>query len=375
MHIIALEDEPSSLRGGQELNLLEICRGLSQRGHSISLIYLKEGNLLRQYQEFCNHVVKVDSFIIDKSQIAHIFNFLYGIWKISASRNSVVYSNHYQDIVFGYTLALFKNIPLVCYLQLPPPSKFGRLHALGLKGVKQFIAVSNQTKLDWVQSGFLNEEKIDVVYNGTNPEVFKPSRDFSITRKEWNIPEDIRVISYVGRLDKLKGLETLIKAFALLLKSGTSIRLLIAGKPVNQGEEYKRALEQLVTDLGIEQYVSFLGHVNDTTSLYQVSDITVLPSLWSEPFGRTIIESMACGTPVVASRTGGIPKILTGEFQSGLFEPGNERYLSDTLNQMINWRDKDPHLSERCRKHVLSKFTLDKMVDGIEKSLLIVVKK
>jgi glycosyltransferase involved in cell wall biosynthesis len=375
MHIIALEDEPSSLRGGQELNLLEICRGLSQRGHSISLIYLKEGNLLRQYQEFCNHVVKVDSFIIDKSQIAHIFNFLYGIWKISASRNSVVYSNHYQDIVFGYTLALFKNIPLVCYLQLPPPSKFGRLHALGLKGVKQFIAVSNQTKLDWVQSGFLNEEKIDVVYNGTNPEVFKPSRDFSITRKEWNIPEDIRVISYVGRLDKLKGLETLIKAFALLLKSGTSIRLLIAGKPVNQGEEYKRALEQLVTDLGIEQYVSFLGHVNDTTSLYQVSDITVLPSLWSEPFGRTIIESMACGTPVVASRTGGIPKILTGEFQSGLFEPGNERYLSDTLNQMINWRDKDPHLSGRCRKHVLSKFTLDEMVDGIEKSLLIVVKK
>lgn len=350
MHIIALEDEPSSLRGGQELNLLEICRGLSQRGHSISLIYLKEGNLIRQYQEFCNYVVKVDSFIIDKSQIAHIFNFLYGIWKMRASRNSVVYSNHYQDIVFGYTLALLKNIPLVCYLQLPPPSKFGRLHALGLKGVKQFIAVSNQTKLDWVQSGFLNVEKIDVVYNGTNPEVFKPSREFFITRKEWNIPEDIGVISYVGRLDKLKGLETLIKAFALLLKNGTRIRLLIAGKPVNQGEKYKRSLEQLVTDLGIEQYVSFLGHVNDTTSLYQVSDITVLPSLWSEPFGRTIIESMACGTPVVASRTGGIPENLTGEFQSGLFDPGNEQALSDTLNQFMNWRDRDPDLGERCRE-------------------------
>jgi glycosyltransferase involved in cell wall biosynthesis len=83
---------------------------------------------------------------------------------------------------------------------------------------------------------------------------------------------------------------------------------------------------------------------------------------------------MACGTPVVASRTGGIPENLTGEFQSGLFEPGNEQALSDTLNQFMNWRDKDPHLGERCREHVLGKFTLDKMVDGIEKSLLRVVK-
>jgi len=48
--------------------------------------------------------------------------------------------------------------------------------------------------------------------------------------------------------------------------------------------------------------------------------------VWSEPFGRTIIESMACGTPVVASKTGGIPEILTGEFQNGLLS-GNERDL------------------------------------------------
>jgi len=334
---------------------------------------VKEGDLLKQYQEFCNYVVNVDSFIIDKSRITYIFKLLTNIWKISGGKNTVVYSSHYEDVVFGSILALFKNIPFICYLQLPPPSRFGSLHTLGMKGVRKFIAVSNQTRLDWVNSGF-KEERIDVVHNGTNLEVFKPSMKLSITRNEWNIFENIRVISYVGRLDKLKGLETLIKAFALLLKSGTSIRLLIAGKPVNQGEEYKRSLEQLVTDLGVEKYVDFLGHVANTTSIYQVSDVTVLPSLWSEPFGRTVIESMACGTPVVASRTGGIPEILTGEFQHGLFEPENERDLADSLNQIMNWRDEDPQLGERCREHVLSKFTLDKMVDGIEKVLLRIVK-
>jgi glycosyltransferase involved in cell wall biosynthesis len=316
---------------------------------------------------------------------------LVDIWninnKIPTTKNSIVLSNQYQDTFFGRALALSKNIPLLCYLHLPPSHKlltddiemkgvkqFFRESYIrwqwktGLKGVNHFIAVSNQTKCDWVNRGY-EEDMIDVVYNGINLEVYKPSSDFSETRKEWNISEDIRVISYVGRLDKEKGLEILLKAFALLVKNGANTRLLIAGKSVHQGEEYKKSLEQLSTELGIESYVKFLGHVTNTTSLYQISDVTVLPSLWSEPFGRTIVESMACGIPVVGSRTGGIPEILIGEFQDGLFEPGNERDLADTLSRIMNWRDKDPQLGERCHQHIVSKFSFDKMINGIEKVL------
>ena len=392
MHLIVLEQEPSSLRGGQERVLFDFCWGLAQRGHSISLLYTKEGNLLEKYQEFCDRVEKVNRFIIYRPE--HIFSFLTDIRKVNRKiptiENSIVLSNQYQDTLFGHALALSKNIPLVCYLHLPPPptqlvkwqrnmslkdlrhfialSNIGYQWSVGLKGVKHFIAVSNQTKSDWMTSGY-KEDMIDVVYNGIDLKVYQPSSDFSLTRKEWNISEDIRVISYVGRLDKEKGLEILIKAFALLLKNGANTRLLIAGKSVLEGEEYKKSLEGLSTDLGIDKSVDFLGHVANTTSLYQASDVTVLPSLWSEPFPRSIIESMACGTPVVASRTGGIPESLTGEFQKGLFEPGNERDLSDTLNRIINWRDTDPQLGERYREHSLSKFSLDTMVDGIEKVL------
>jgi glycosyltransferase involved in cell wall biosynthesis len=379
MHIIVLEQEPSSRRGGQEVVLLDFCRGLSQRGHSISLVHTTEGNLLKQYQDFCSHVVKVNRLTVYRKP--YIFSFLADIfqtnWKIPTSKDSIVLSNQYQDSLFGRTLAISKNLPFVCYLHIPPPKLPPNTFVewqwnIGLKGVKQFIAVSNQTKLDWVESGF-KEDKIEVVYNGIDLEVYKPSREFSLTRKEWNIPEESLVISYVGRLDREKGLEILIKGFALLTKSAPSIRLLIAGKTVLEGEEYKKSLEQLVSDLGIEKDVSFLGHVSNTTSLYQVSDVTVLASRWSEPFPRAIIESMACGTPVVASRTGGIPEFLTGEFQNGLFEPGNERDLADTLSQTMNWRNRDQGLGNRCREHVFSKFTLEKMVDGIEKVLLRVI--
>lgn len=380
MHIIVLENQPSSQRGGQELILLDVCRGLSQRGHSISLLYLEEGNLLKQYQEFCTDLVKVNTFLLDKSTITNSFTFFPDILRIPASKNSVVYSNRYHDIVFAFFLSLFKSIPFVCYLQLPPhDNRFGYLRTLALKSVSRFIALSKQTKLDWVNTG-LKAEKIDVVHVGINSEVYKPAEDFSAIRKQWNIPKDIRVISYIGRLDREKGLEILINAFALLARSGIKARLLIAGRPVahstpEEGEQYKKSLEQLSTNLGVENDVSFLGHVTNTASVYQVSDVTVLPSVWSEPFGRVIIESMACGTPVVASRTGGIPEILTAEFENGLVEPGNEEALLDALKRIVNWRDQDPQLGDRCREHVLAKFNLDKMIDGIEKVLLKVSRK
>lgn len=382
MHIIVLENEPSSLRGGQELSLLDVCRGLHQRGHTISLIYLREGNLLEQYYEICTSIVNVNSYLIEKNTpIASTFNFLADTWKINSkipkSKNSIIYCNQHYDTFFGAALALSKSLPLVCHLRLPAPQEFHRQCVIGMKGVKQFITISNQTKIDWIKSG-LQEKKIDVVYNGINTEIFKPLDNLLTARKQWNIPEDTKVISYVGRLDTYKGVETLIKAFALLLKIDKNMRLLIAGKPIRhatpeEGEKYKQSLHQLSTDLGIEKYVDFLGHVTNTISLYQVSDVTVLPSLWAEPFGRTIIESMACGTPVVASRTGGIPEILTGEFQSGLFEPGNEQSLSDTLSSMMNWRDRNPEFSERCREHILNKFSLDRNIACIEKVLLKVV--
>ncbi len=390
MHIIVLEHEPSSVRGGQELNLFEICRGLSQRGHKISLIYEREGNLIKDYHDFCESIIKINRYEFNRKKINEVFDFLYDVAitynNISTSKNSVLFSNSYYSTFLGYVLSVLKRIPLVCYFQIPPLGGFTRQMRMGMNGVKQFIAVSNQTKSDWVKLGSIKEEKIEVVYNGTNIEKFYPSKDFSAIRKKWNILEDVKVVAYVGRLDRMKGLETLIKAFALLVKTGVSARLLLAGRPIvhqdpetgeeslEEGEKYLQFLKQLSIDLGIEKYVVFLGHVTNTTSVYQVSDVTVLPSEWPEPFPRSIIESMACGTPVVASRTGGIPENLTGEFQNGLFEPGNERNLADTINRLMNWRDTDPQLGERCREHVLANFSLDKLVNGIEKVLLKVVK-
>ncbi|XWK86838.1 MAG: glycosyltransferase family 4 protein [Phormidium sp.] len=387
MHLIALEKQPTSRRGGQEFNMLEICRGLHKRGHKVTLFYVNEGDLIDYYREFCSNIIKVNRYGFDRRKIYQFFDFLPGVstgLKLPVSRDSVLFCNQYHDLFYGYALSTIKKIPFVCYLQLPPPETPINLQIrLSLKQTKKFIAVSNKTKLDWVKSGY-QAEKIDVVHNGANLDKFQPCESFSQIRKEWNFPEDLKIISYVGRLDKDKGLETLIKAFALLLKSDRNTKLLIAGKPLLhftpdgvesplEGEKYKQSLHQLVKDLGIEEFVSFLGHVSNPASVYQVSDVVVLPSIWSEPGARVVFESMACATPMVASRVGGNPEVLSGEFQNQLFEPGDEQSLADTLIKNMYWRDNNPQLGQRCRQHILNNFTLERLVDGIEKSLLKVV--
>ena len=383
MHVIALENELSSRRGGQELNLLEICHGLFQRGHRVSLVYLKEGDLLEKYQSFCSSLTKANSYGFDRRKFKETLTFIFGlnsIREIPIERNTVVFSNDYYSSFFGCLLSSFRSLPFICYLQLPP-LEFNYQRRIALKRVDRFVAVSEQTRNDWLQEG-IAKEKIDVVYNGTDLMKFGPASNILTLRKEQSIAEDVKVIGYVGRIDKPKGLEVLIKAAALLVERGIHIKLLIAGKPLihfnpeigdvcsKSGEQYLQSLQQLAKDLGIEQRVSFLGHLTNTAALYQSSDVTVVPSLWSEPFGRVVIESMACGTPVAASQIGGIPEILTEEFQTQLFEPGNAQELATVLQQTLNWKEEKPQLGQRCREHIASKFSLDSMVNGIESVLL-----
>jgi glycosyltransferase involved in cell wall biosynthesis len=99
--------------------------------------------------------------------------------------------------------------------------------------------------------------------------------------------------------------------------------------------------------------------------------VVVVPSLWAEPFGRVIVEAFATGRPVLASRIGGIPEILTGEFERFLVEPGDAALLASGLESLVGWQQREPGLADRCRTHVQDHFSLDRAVDGVERSLLV----
>jgi glycosyltransferase involved in cell wall biosynthesis len=249
-----------------------------------------------------------------------------------------------------------------------------------LRGVRHFISNSYHTRDAWIRRG-IKPSKVDVVYNGIDTSLFLPHIRENSIHREWGIAEDERVLTFCGRLDIGKGIETLMRSFSEIKPKENRTRLLIAGKPLNHatyqaGQAYLKSLKQLSQQLGIHSEVTFLGHIRDTVELFQISDLVVLPSDLPESFGRTIIESMSCAVPALASDQGGTREILTGEFKKHLFPPRDSRGLARLLRQKINWRVTEPGLGDRCRRHVIDHFGLEHMIDGIESVLQkIIIKK
>ena len=137
----------------------------------------------------------------------------------------------------------------------------------------RFIAISKQTKSEWVKCG-IESGRIDVVYNGVDIKHFIPSNGFTKPERRIPLREDIRLITYVGRIDRDKGLESLLKAIRFVQNLEPNVRLCIAGKPhvhptPAEGTRYQTSLMDLARRIGVGNQVEFLGHVADPLKLYQ----------------------------------------------------------------------------------------------------------
>ena len=371
MHVIVLERYPSSHRGGQERSLLDVTRTLADRGHQITLIHTHPGNLLPQYNLFCDRILTVRALNLTNNWRSPLW-FIQDLFKISRqlrianSEPYLIYINQPYDVPFAACLSLIKRLPIVSHLRLPAPKKLGLQCTLGLWHVNQFISVS-QANCDGWRSRV--NVPITIVHVGMVPDRFDRTCPENELRQRWGIPLEDRIICFVGRLDQMKGLGTLLQAFAQVLKNYPQSQLLIAGQPVQSNQSYRTELEQLSQTLGISDRVKFLGHVDAPIEVFHVSDLTVLPSQWDEPFGRSIIESMMAGTPVIASRVGGIVEILSDEFSSGLFTARDIEDLAQTIEAHLNWRSDNPGLGDRAKAYAQLKFDLADKLDAIEKIL------
>jgi glycosyltransferase involved in cell wall biosynthesis len=194
-------------------------------------------------------------------------------------------------------------------------------------------------------------------------------------RQSLGLPSDALVVTYAGRLHPAKGVDTLLAAFAVIAGQRRS-HLVLAGRAAvvtgvdGRPCDYRGELRSIAARLGIDAHITWIAHQRDIAALFTASDVTVLPSVWSEPFGRVVIESMACETPVVASRVGGIAEILTGEFAVWMFEPGQADALAGCLLAACRQAADDPAIGQRARAHVACSFSVDRTLAGVERVLV-----
>jgi len=373
VNILVLENELTSTRGGQELSLLDVCRGLRARGHRITLAYVTSGDLRPEYASICEEMIRVSTYSIDRSRtLSSTLDLLDSLWAVRSSAPSVVYANQYLDSLFAAMTRRLHRAAFVCHLRLPPPDVLCGQFQLGMSQAARLIATSHHTRQDWVALGY-DPTLIAVVHNGIDLGRFR-RRDRDRTRAALKVPAGTPLVVYAGRLHPAKGIETLLDGFARFAATRRA-KLVIAGQPAvlhdaaGSPRDYYRELQERADRLGIGDAITWISHCADTPALFSAADVSVLPSVWSEPFGRVVIESMACETPAIASRTGGISEILTGEFAASLFEPGDAISLAGTLAAATDRLAADPGIGARARAHVQAHFSVDRMVAGVEQIL------
>lgn len=242
-------------------------------------------------------------------------------------------------LLWGFPPRFFKNdsferksLTAVGWLHYVYHRYIGRpVYRMGFKNVDRFVVLSR-----YMQSQ-IKKDEIESVYipNGTELFPYAPVDTGSM------------FISYVGRLEKAKGVEYLIRALPEILKAHPSAVLEIAGTG-----SYTKELERLVHELGLETHVRFLGHKDrkELYDLYKRSALIVMPSVWPEPFGKVGIEAMSVGRPVIASDVGGISEWLIDGEGGYLVPPKDPSAIAEKAILLLSNRTLLETMSRKARE-------------------------
>jgi len=198
--------------------------------------------------------------------------------------------------------------------------------------------------------------KCITVYNSLGPGAADIDREAARRFRE-SVGNPALLVGVIGRIKWLrKGQEVLIKAAALLAERYPEARYVMVGSVSVGNEDHLVRLKELIADVGLTEKVVFTGDIKNPRDIYAAFDVTVVPSVLPEPFGRVVMESMAAGTPVVASRCGGIPEQISDGETGLLFEPGNERELAAALQKLMSDGELRARMSRAAQERALRMF-------------------
>ena len=216
-----------------------------------------------------------------------------------------------------------------------------------LQSVDCVIAATADERTQMMRYCGVSASRIQVIPCGVNLELFVPY-DRRLMRERFGLNPQRPVLLFAGRLDPFKGPDVLLRAAALMEQDA---QIVIVGGEGSDDKDVQN-LRSLAFDLGIEQRVRFLKAQPQEVlpQLYSAADVTVVPS-YHESFGLVAVESLACGTPVVATRAGGLMTIVQND-ENGYLVPRCPGFFAERLDAILGNPDIQVRLQAEARRSV-----------------------
>lgn len=369
--------------GGMNVYVLELSRALVSQGHSVDIftrsheindpLIIEEENNLRIL-----HIPAGPQAVLPKKRlVSYIPDFIKKAESLVRSEKGiydVMHAHYYQSgLVAEKVLSKYKNIPFVMSFHtlglmknlvardtLEHESQTRILTEFRLMKRADAIIASSENDKEYMQYLYdASESKIHVIYPGINTSVFHPM-DKQSARNHIGAANEHKIVLFVGRIEPLKGIDTLLYAMKILKnknQSQTVCLWIVGGDTSEPSEHWPKTLRELTVlrkTLGIpESSVHFVGRQPQTELpyFYNAADVVVMPSHY-ESFGMTALEAMGSGTPVIVTNVAGISSKVDVKHISHVATVNNPLLLASQIDHVLSDRPHAKAVADKAKRSV-----------------------
>lgn len=358
---------------GGEINLVSLINTIDDKKFDIHVLY-QPSSSLNEY--IFNKDVDAQPFqfieISRKNILWLIIMTLKFAIYVVYNRINCIYANTINDLKVLWPIIKLLNIPTIAHIHIDEDDS--SLRWMGIHNADRILFPSDYLKdVTLEHSPWIDRTRCYSVHNAVDTNIYRV-KDVKKIKDDLGYTDDLPVIGIVGQLKEIKGQHLFLDMAKRLVDDGFKAHFLMVGDDNLENGRYYNYLKDLARRYHLEDIVDFVGYRKDIPDVMSLLDLLICPSL-REPFGRVVIEAMACGTPVVASAVGGIVEIFKDNCGGRFFRVGDVESLIDNVIfffKNISWWQEQKKVAF---EHIQRNFTQELHTRKIEEHIYEVVRK
>jgi glycosyltransferase involved in cell wall biosynthesis len=353
---------PTLLCGGTESQVMTLCRALDPSRFDVEFACLRRwGQFVQELED--RQIPLTEYRIGSFYSVAALAQQAKFARHLRRSRTQIVHAYSFYGNVFALPPARMAGTPAVIAsirdlgLYLTPMQRRVQRHVCRLA---DRIVVNAEAVKDWLVREGYNPAKIVVIHNGVDLSRFAAPRKPGRLATELGLAADTPLVAVVSRLTRMKGLEQFIEAAAMVSRRVPAARFLVVGYTPPDEVAYLDQLKSLAGRLHIADRVIFTGLRSDVPALLASVAVAAMPSL-NEALSNALLEAMAAGAPVVATRVGGTPEALVDGKAGLLVPPGDVPALAAAITRLLETPLLGARFGRAARQVIEDRFSIARM--------------